>query len=41
MAEVISRVDVYSQSEIRVKWRFMDFTAKSTDYLVRAQKIAC
>ncbi|OYP37305.1 hypothetical protein CG709_05810 [Lachnotalea glycerini] len=41
LAEVISRVDVYSQTEIRVKWRFMDFTAKATDYLVRAQKIAC
>ncbi|RDY32010.1 recombinase family protein [Lachnotalea glycerini] len=41
LEEVISRVDVYSQSEIRVKWRFLDFTAKATNYLLRAQKIAC
>ncbi|RDY30272.1 hypothetical protein CG710_015490 [Lachnotalea glycerini] len=41
LAELIARVDVYSQTEIRVKWRFMDFTAKATDYFVRAQKIVC
>lgn len=40
LAELIARVDVYSGKEIRVKWRFMDFTAKATDYLVRAYKIA-
>jgi hypothetical protein len=40
LLELIERVEIYSEKEIKVKWRFMDFTAKATEYLIRAQKIA-
>ncbi|MFA9376114.1 MAG: recombinase family protein [Lachnotalea sp.] len=40
LLELIERVEIYSEKEIKVKWRFMDFTTKATEYLIRAQKIA-
>lgn len=40
LLELIERVEIYSEEEIKVKWRFMDFTTRATEYLIRVWKIA-
>lgn len=37
LSALIEKVDVYSQSEFKVKWRFMDFSSKIINYFIITQ----